>query len=171
VGTCRAEPNRGRFRTFLLTLLKRYGYDQEVRPGAQQKSEKQLKSLESLVKDEDWAYEPAGDETPEQALDRTWKEDILATVERNVQSYYETRPKTEDRRRYQISAAYCLGSGKSSTQEELAVKSHMSRDQVRYAIEDVQKRGQRFLRQEIHDQVGSEEDLEDKIRELSAGQG
>jgi hypothetical protein len=54
------------------------------------------------------------------------------------------------------------------TQEALAERFGISRDQVRYAVEQVRKRFDRLLRQEIREQVGSDVDVEEEIQSLFA---
>jgi hypothetical protein len=52
------------------------------------------------------------------------------------------------------------------TQEALAARFGVSREQVRYALEEVGKRYARFLWQEVRDQVGSEADADEELRGL-----
>ena len=54
------------------------------------------------------------------------------------------------------------------TLDALAERFGLTRDQVRYAMEQVRKRSERLLRQEVRDQVGADVDLEEEIRKLAA---
>jgi len=93
---------------------------------------------------------------------------VPAAVLRNLQSYYEGSVKPEERRRFTIFAAVRFaGPGQGEpTQEELAERFQVSRDQVRYALEMVGKHYERLLRQELRDQLGSEADVDEEIKGL-----
>jgi hypothetical protein len=52
------------------------------------------------------------------------------------------------------------------TQETLASQFGITREQVRYALDEVTKRYERFVRQELREETGSEEEVELEIREL-----
>jgi DNA-binding transcriptional regulator LsrR (DeoR family) len=54
------------------------------------------------------------------------------------------------------------------TQQALAERLHVSRDQVRYGLEEVHRQFIEFLRAEVADQVGPDGDLDTEIRELQA---
>ena len=164
----RADQKRGHFRDFLRTILKRYAFDQVVRAPQQAQFEQRFVSIHSLMEDSDRAYEPSVDETPEEAFDKEWKAALLQTVRRNLEAHYAAAADAEERQRYAIFAAlnFVEHAEDRPTQEALAARFGISRDQVRYAVEQVRKRSERLLRQEVRDQVGAEEDVEDEIRKL-----
>jgi RNA polymerase sigma-70 factor (ECF subfamily) len=163
-----ADPRRGRFRDFLLTLLQRFAYDQTVRAKVQTKFEQGFASVHSLVQEGDRAYEPPARQTPEEAFRTQWKAKVLAAVRASLRDYYEGLNKPKEWQRFEIFAAFQFvdRSEDQPTQDALAARFGVSRDQVRYALEEVGKRYARFVRQELRDQVSSEEDVEAEIREL-----
>jgi RNA polymerase sigma-70 factor (ECF subfamily) len=163
-----ADPQRGRFRDFLLTLLKRFAYDQTVRPREQTKFERRFVSIHTLLQDSDRAYEPPAHETPEETFQRQWKVELLTAVRQSLRAYYEGLPKPAEQRRFEIFAAYHFVDRAEDrpTKEALAARFGVSPDRVKYALEEVRKRYERFLRQELRDQVGSEEGVEEEFRNL-----
>jgi DNA-directed RNA polymerase specialized sigma24 family protein len=163
-----ADPGRGRFRDFLLTLVKRFAHDRTVRATNQVKFEKHLVSVHSLVQDSDRAYEPPDHETPEEAWHRQWKAELLAAVRRNLCEHYEGLTRPEKLLRYEIFAAahFVDRLDDQPAQDTLAARFSVTREQVRYALEEVGKRYQRFLRQELRAQVGSEEEIDEEIKRL-----
>jgi DNA-directed RNA polymerase specialized sigma24 family protein len=163
-----ADPARGHFHDFLLTLLQRFAYDKTRRLGAQEKFEQQHVSLDSLVQDSDRTYQPPARETPEEVFHKQWKADLLAAVRRNLQAIYEGGGKPDKRQPFEIFAAYYFVDRLEDqpTQEALAARFGVSRDQVRYALEVVAKRYRHLLRQELRDQGYSEEELDGEIRKL-----
>ena len=64
------------------------------------------------------------------------------------------------------SSSRATSSSAQPTPEELVARFGVSRDKVRYALERVKKRHERLLRQEVRDQVGSEAEIEQELREL-----
>ncbi len=157
-----ADQQRGRFRDYLLTLVKRFAYDRTVRPRQQEQFEHKFVSIHSLVQDSDRAYEPPAHETPEEAFQKKWQAEVQAAVRRNLQAYYEGSAKAQQRRQFEIFVAARLAgpAQKEPTQDELADHFQVSRDQVRYALRIVGKHAERLLRQELRDQLGSEGDID-----------
>lgn len=163
-----ADPQRGRFRDFLLTLLKRFAHDQPVRAREQTKFEQSFVSIHSLVQDSDRAYEPQERQSPEEAYLAQWKGDVLAAVRTSLRAYYEGLDKPKEWQRFEIFAAahFVERVEDQPTQEALAARFRVSRDQVRYALAEVGKRYRRFVQQEVRDQVSSEQELDEEIRDL-----
>jgi len=163
-----ADPTRGRFRDFLRTVVKRFAYDQTVRPRAQTKFEQSLVSIHALMTESDRAYEPPAGETPEEAFDKAWRLDLLGTVRRNLFAHYENSADPEERQRFAIFAALHLAEGDTvpPTQEALAQQRRLTRDQVRHAVKLVKQRYHRLLRQEIRDQVGTDVNVEEEMGKL-----
>jgi RNA polymerase sigma-70 factor (ECF subfamily) len=164
----RADPGKGCFRAFLKTLAGRFALVRTDRARQQDRFERQFVAVSTLVKDEDRRYEPAAGETPEEAFDRQWKQETLATVRRNLRAYYEGADDPKLRRRFEIFAAYYLAERVSEqpTRDVLAARYGMTLDAVRHALDEVNKRYERLLRQEIRDQVGSEDEVEAELRSL-----
>jgi RNA polymerase sigma factor (sigma-70 family) len=159
----RADPERGRFRTFLLSVLVRFLSDQgDARAPRQKVFERRFVSVSSLLADEDRTWGPPAGETPEAIFMRQWAATLLADVRGRLRKLCGDRDHADW---YDIFEA-AHGDGDSTSQQRLAERFHLSRDQVRYALEQVQKWFVVLLRAEVRDQVGSEADVGDEIREL-----
>lgn len=163
-----ADASRGRFRDLLRTTVKRFAYDRTVRPRRQERFERQFVSVHTLVQDSDRTWEPPAGETPDEAFEKKWQSDVRAAVLRSLEAFYEGSARDEERQRFAIwSAVHRLRPGEEKpTQEEVAGRFGLTRDQVRYAIADVNRRLDRFLRQELRDQLGLDEDTEVEVRSL-----
>jgi RNA polymerase sigma factor (sigma-70 family) len=164
----RADQTRGRFRNLLWTILRRFAFDQVVRARRQAQFEQRFVSIHSLMEDSDRAYEPPDKETPEEAFDRDWKAALLQTVRRNLEALYAAALDPKERLRFEIFRALHFVEREEDrpTQEAIAERFGITRDQVCYAVEQVRKRSKRLLRQEIRDQVGPDVDVEDEVRKL-----
>lgn len=165
----RADPGKGRFRAFLKTLVGRFAVARTTRAPRQDRFERQFVAVSELMRDEDRGYEPAAGETPDEAFDRRWRRETLAAVRRNLRAYYEDSTDPEQRRRYEVFAAYYLADREADrpTREALAGRFGVTVDAVRHALGEVKKRYERLLRQEVRDQVGSEDEVEAELRSLA----
>jgi len=160
----RAVEGRGRFRSFLLGVLKHFlsdrGPQRAPRPVV---FERGFVRVSELVGDEERAYEPAADETPDAVFDRQWAAGVWETVRRQLRERYAQEGRLAW---YDLFIAYSAPEGKRPSQEALAERFGLSRDQVRDILDKVRKRWERLLRAEVREQVGSEADVDDEMREL-----
>ena len=77
----RADPEKGRFRSFILTSLKFFVADEEDRQRARKRGGGAVVSLEFSSGEERYLREPSHDETPERIFERRW---ALAMLDRVV---------------------------------------------------------------------------------------
>ena len=76
----RADPEKGRFRSFLLTSLNFFVADEEDRQRARKRGGGQVVSFEFSSGEDRYQREPAHDETPERILERRWALSVLDRV-------------------------------------------------------------------------------------------
>src|SRR5262244_3099973 len=76
----RADPERGRFRSFILTSLKFFVADEEDRHRASKRGGGMVVSLEFSSGEERYQREPAHNETPERIFERRWAFSVLDRV-------------------------------------------------------------------------------------------
>src|ERR1700751_645250 len=76
----RADPEKGRFRSFLLTSLKFFVADEEDRQRARKRGGGPLVSLEFSSGEERYPREPAHDGTPGRIFERRWALSVLDRV-------------------------------------------------------------------------------------------
>ncbi len=163
-----ADAQRGRFRTFLLTMLTRFLADQgPARAPGQMNFERQLVSIGSLMSDADRMFEPAHSETAETLFMRQWAAALVNTVTQRLRGFYDAEGRPEWFDAFQAMPPEQPGQA-APTQHDLADQLGMTRDQVRYALSMAEQRFAHFLREEVRDQVGSEEDVGEEINELLA---
>jgi RNA polymerase sigma-70 factor (ECF subfamily) len=75
-----ADPEKGRFRSFILTSLKFFVADEEDRPRAHKRGGGLLVPLEFSAGEENYQREPTHDETPERIFERRWALSVLDRV-------------------------------------------------------------------------------------------
>lgn len=164
----KADPARGRFRTFLLTVLTRFLSDQSPGRAAKQVVfDDRLVSIQSLLGDADKNYEPPVDDTPENIFMQEWAVALVAQVLERLRLFYEEHRQPHW---YAVFAAThgMTGSVERVSQEELGQRFGMTRDQVRYAMEMTQKRFVHLIHEEVRDQVCSEAEVDNEVGELLA---
>jgi len=76
----RADPEKGRFRAFILTSLKFFLADEGDRSRAQKRGGGKVLSFEISSGEERYQREPAHDETPERIFERRWALSVLDSV-------------------------------------------------------------------------------------------
>jgi DNA-directed RNA polymerase specialized sigma24 family protein len=162
----KADRNRGRFRTFLLTILIRFLSDQSLGRAPKQKSfEKQLVPISTLVQEEDRTFEPVESDTPDEIFMRQWAQAVIRTVRHRLQLWCEEQGRPDW---YAIFAAqYFPGAEtKKPTQDALAMRFRVTRDQVRYALGKMNTHFVELLRELVADQVNSQTDIDDEVHVL-----
>src|ERR1700759_4211145 len=82
----RADPEKGRFRSFLLTSLKFFVADEEDRQRAHKRGGGTVVSIECSSGEDRYRREPANDETPERIYERRW---ALLLIDRVVEKLRE----------------------------------------------------------------------------------
>jgi RNA polymerase sigma-70 factor (ECF subfamily) len=160
----RADRGRGRFRTFLLTILTRFVSDQGPRAPKQQQFDNRLVCISALMGDDERSFEPAAGQTPEQIFMQRWAQAVVDTVSKGVEAWCQDRGRPDW---YQIfRASHFPPSGSRVSQQALAAQFHVSRDQVRYGLEEVSRKFVELLRAEVSQQVTCTDDLEQELHEL-----
>ncbi len=143
-----ARREKGRFRTFLLTLLKRFLSDQldPARQRRQVSFEAQLVSISDLLTDEERLYEPAANQTADDIFMRKWAKELVEQVRQEVKELYEKRELAEWFELFRQSKDMVPGE-RPVTQEELGAPFGLNRDDVKYRLKDVKESFRVLLRQ------------------------
>jgi RNA polymerase sigma-70 factor (ECF subfamily) len=163
----RADPSRGRFRTFLLAVLCNYLSDQGPAAPIQKQFEAWMLSVGDLLGDEESTYEPTGGVTAEKVYNQKWAVELIRDVRERLRRLCEERGQAEW---YAVFAAMHVDVGVDGPprQEELAQRLGMSRDQVRYRLKQVTAWFGALLRARLRHEVGSDVEIDVEVRELQA---
>src|SRR3954451_20955601 len=98
----RADPEKGRFRSFLLTSLKFFVADEEDRRRAHKRGGGMLVPLEFPSGEERYQREPAHDETPERIFERRWALSVLDRVVETLRVEFILHGRTEHFERLKV---------------------------------------------------------------------
>jgi len=162
-----ASPERGRFRTFLLSSFKNYLTNEwEKRTAQKRGGARPVLSLDSEEGEKYLRATLKTDETPDELFDRNW---ARALLDRALGRLSEEMCKggEEQRSRFQILVGYLTGAG-LDPYSEVAQRLGMSEGAVKVAIHRMRHRFGFLLRQEVAHTVAAEDEIEAEIQHLIA---
>jgi len=162
----RAEPEKGRFRTFLLTVFKRFMAGEWSRQHAQKRGGfEPVVSIDAALAESRFGAEPAHQEQPDTLFERQWAMTLLDQVMSRLENEY--RESGRGRLFERLDA--CLARDAAALPyAEIGAELNLSEAAVKVAMHRLRARYQAILREEIGKTVASAEEVEAEIRELFA---
>jgi RNA polymerase sigma-70 factor (ECF subfamily) len=160
----RADPEKGRFRSFLLTSLKFFVADEADRQRADKRGGGQLVSIEFSSGEERYQRQPAHDETPERIFERQWALSVLDGVMGKLRDEFVRHGRLEDFEQLKV---FLLGHS-DAPYAALAREMDTSEGALKVAIHRLRKRYRELFRQEIADTVADPVEVESELRYLAA---
>lgn len=161
-----ANPDRGRFRSFLLTSLKHYVTNEWDKQRARKRGGGTPHvSLELENAEGRYQLEPPDDTTPEKVFDRRWALTLLDNILGTLRAEFVRDDKEAVFDRLKV----FLGGGSSDESYASVGRAlDMSNGAVKVAVHRLRRRYRDLLRQEIAQTVTSPEETEAEIRHLWA---
>jgi RNA polymerase sigma factor (sigma-70 family) len=160
----RASPDRGRFRSFLLTTLKNFLADERDRAGAQKRGAGQpLVSLEALDGEVRYALEPADEMSPDKLFERRWATTVLEQAWASLEAEYVAEGKADlfrELRRFNSAQESAPGYA------EVAGKLGLPENTVKSLVLRMRRRYRALLRSEIGHTVSDPSEIDEEIRYL-----
>ncbi len=163
----RADPEKGRFRAFILTSLKFFVADEDDRQRARKRGGGTVVSLEFSSGEERYQREPAHDETPERIFERRWALSVLDRVVEKLRKEFLQHGRPEHFERLKV---FLLGQS-DAPYSALAREMNTSEGALKVAIHRLRKRYRELFRQEIADTVADPAEVESELRYLAAALG
>jgi len=165
-----ADPERGRFRSFLLVRLKHFLSDQAKRDRAQKRGGGQpLVSLDVVAAEEHYQLEVPVELAPEKIFDRSWAIAVLdQTVARLRREYLEANRAElfEALKQFQSVPDQLDPASNRTSYAEVAQRLNLSEGAVKSAIWRLRQRHRELLREEITRTVATPADVDEEIRYL-----
>jgi RNA polymerase sigma factor (sigma-70 family) len=159
----RADPEKGRFRSFLLTSLKFFVADEGDLQRAQKRGGGMVVALEFSSGEERYQREPSHDETPERIYERRWALSVLDRVVEKLRGEFVQHGRSEHFERLKV---FLLGQAEAPY-AALAREMNTSEGALKVAIHRLRKRYRELFRQEIADTVADASDVESELRFLA----
>jgi RNA polymerase sigma factor (sigma-70 family) len=160
----KADPNRGRFRTFLISSMKNFMANQWRSEQAMKRGGgTTILSIEFEQGETQFELEPIDRMTPEKIYQRRWAMTLLNKSVVELEQSYIDEGKHE---LFQSLKPFLTGGESDAAQSQIAEKFEMSAGAVRVALHRMRKRCQQLLREEIAQTVDSPDDIDDELREM-----
>ena len=158
------RPEAGRFRSFLLTSLKHFLYnDWDRRKALKRGGGIDQISLDACEAERRFALEPTSGETPENLYERQWAATVLDRTLASLEAEYTESDTAE---RFRALRGYLIGDSSGDPYSQIAEKLDMSIAAVKVAVHRLRKRFGQTLRVEIAEIVADPKDVDDEIRYL-----
>ncbi|MBL9175895.1 MAG: sigma-70 family RNA polymerase sigma factor [Verrucomicrobiales bacterium] len=162
----RADQQKGRFRSFLLTVLQRFLTDDHDRNSAQKRGGGRVPiSLEDLTREEGRPFEPTGGRTPEQEFDRRW---ALAMVDNALARLQAEAERLGHQELFAALRGNLDGDAAHGTLVEVARRFGLEEGAVKMRLRRWRLRYGELIREEVAQTVPRVADLDTELRHLLA---
>jgi RNA polymerase sigma-70 factor (ECF subfamily) len=160
----KADPERGRFRSFLLAALK-YQLAQARRHDRAVKRGGEHRIVDWIENDAEalYARDAALEDSPERAFERRW---ALTIIERARERLADEMSEDGRRDQFERLAPMLGGGGEGKSYRELAGELDTSEAAVKMAVMRLRRRFGRYLRDEIAHTVLDPSEVDDELRYL-----
>ncbi len=161
-----ADPQRGRFRTYLLTSLDRFMVNQWRKASAAKRGGgTPMISLDAETAEQRYHAEPADGLSPDRIFQKRWAVTLLQQVLRRLGEECDRSGKraTFDALRPQV-----LGETSVESASAIAARLGLTEGALRVTVHRLRQRYQEMLRQEVGRTVSSADEVDGEIRELVA---
>lgn len=160
-----ADPEKGRFRSFLLVALKRFLANERDRANCIKRGGGlPLISLDTTESENRYRAEPVDGMTPERAFERRWALTVLDQVMSRLEAEFVAGGKVE----LFGELKGFLSGDQDRSYVEVAQRVALSEGALRVSVHRLRQRYRELLRCEIAQTVGTREEVDDEIRNLFA---
>ncbi len=164
-----ADPERGRFRSFLLASLANFLNNEWDRSRAVKRGAAyEMVSWDAQTAEERYLQEPRHEETPEKVFEQRWALTVLDQALGLLRAEYSRAGKGEIFETLQV----CLSGGRPpEPYAGLGGKLGLSEPAVRVAVHRLRQRFGAMLRHVVSQTLGQEENLDEELRHLASRLG
>jgi RNA polymerase sigma factor (sigma-70 family) len=162
----RADPKRGKFRTFLLGALKNFLTDAHRKATAWKRGGGfQIVSFEETEAEERYRLEPVDERTPDKIYEQRWTVGLLETAMERLREEFHAAGKE---RQFEVLKVFLSREGDDESYEAAGAELNTSGNTIAVAVHRIRKRFRQVVRSVIADTVSSVEDVEEEYRSLFA---
>lgn len=164
-----ADPQRGRFRSFLLTVFKRFIARQVQRQKAQKRGGGcAIISLDLSAGEDRYRIEPLDRLTAEQLFERRWAMTVLEVALSRLRTEYRERGQEEF---FRAARPWLSGDGVSQSYDTVAAKLGTTAGALRVAVHRMRQRCRELLRNEVAGTLEDSAVIDDEILRLRKSLG
>jgi RNA polymerase sigma-70 factor (ECF subfamily) len=161
-----ADPQRGKFRSFLLTAFKHFLSKERDRANAQKRGGgRPVLALDFQAGERRYQREPVDPTTPETAYERRW---ALAILEQTLARLRQEMANAGKEQLFERLKGVLAGEGLEEPYARVAEELGISEQAVKVAVHRLRRRYQELLRAEITQTVAAPDEVEDELRDLFA---
>jgi RNA polymerase sigma-70 factor (ECF subfamily) len=161
-----ADPNRGRFRSFLLSSLDHFLAHEWQKGQAQKRGGgRQMLSLDLAMAEQRYDLEPADTSSPDKLFDKHWAGALLEEVLNQLEAEYRQAGRAE---LFAALKQTLTGTRESQPYAVLAAQMSMNESALKVAVHRLRKRYRQLLRAEIVHVVADPDQADDELRHLFA---
>lgn len=140
----RADPERGRFRSYLLTSLKHFLTDEWEKLRAQKRGGGQRPiSWEGVDPEARYLLEPTENLTPDRIYEKRWAAVLLDNVLKHLRDEQQKAGRAME---FDALKSFVWGDGRAGTYAEVAARLKMEENSVKVAIHRLRRRFRELLR-------------------------
>jgi len=159
-----ADPNRGRFRCFILTAMNNFLANEWKRGTAQKRGGgHELMSLELTAAEKRYELEPAIHSSPDKIFEKQWAMTLLEEVLNRLELEFQNDGKGD---LFAALKPALLGLRESQPYATLATQLGMNESAVKVTVHRLRKRYRELIRDEIANTLDSSEEIEAEMRHL-----
>ena len=163
-GFVTADPERGRFRSYLLGAMKHFLANEWHRAQAKKRGGGvAFLELDALDPEARYAQQPAQSTDPDAGFDREWAQESIARALVKLRTAFEDDGKGE-----QFEALKGSLTGDEPPRRDTAARLGMTGGAVKVAVHRLRQRYRELLRAEIAETVSDRSDVDDEMRYLMA---
>jgi RNA polymerase sigma factor (sigma-70 family) len=162
-----AEPSRGRFRSFLLTVVSHFlSNERDKQKALKRGGGKKVFSLDFQQHDSRLSLEPADRLTPDRLFERQW---TLALLDRAMSRLRGEYTKAGKEKIFE----YCKEAlaRAATSMADIAAQLDITENAAKVATHRLRKRYRELLRQEVAQTLADPAEIDDEIRQLFAALG
>lgn len=160
----RADPQRGRFRNYLLTSIKNFMVKKRRRDRSQKRGGGvSLVSWDQTDAESRYASELAVEVSPEVLYDQQWARSLLDRVLAELDSDFARRDRAEIFRQIK---QHLWGEAREVPYQELTDRAQMSVGAFKIAVHRVRQQFRDLMRAEVADTVSDTADIDEELRHL-----
>jgi hypothetical protein len=161
----KADPEKGRFRSFLLGSLRKFVANQETKKHALKRGGAiQVVSIDEEKAEGRYAHEPATELTPEKLFDRRWALEVIAEAMRRLEAEYRRAGMIE---LFTALQPFLLDE-QSGGFAALAARLRKSEGSARVVVFRLRTHFRKLIRSVIADTMSAAHQVEDELRYLQA---
>lgn len=160
----RADPQRGRFRSYLLTAFKRFLINEYDRTQAARRGGGRMPiSIDVGVGEQRYAFEPADNWTPEAIFERRWALTLLERTLARLQQEYEDRSRGE---LFRLCRGHLAAGEQAASCREIAAQFRITEAAVRVAIHRMKTRYRELLAEEVSATIDENDSIVEEMKGL-----